>query len=51
MFDWAVEIIAEAAGVSIGVAEQLPLARRSIIFGVGFGSRDFSIPFKVQNSL
>ena len=45
-----VEIAAEAVGVSTSVAELLPEARRSIIFGVGSGSRVFSISFMIQNS-
>ena len=45
-----VEMIAEAVGVSICVTEQLPLARWSIIFGVGSGRAVFSISFMIQNS-
>ena len=45
-----VEMTAEAVGVSTCVTEQLPVARWSIIFRVGSGRREFSIPFKAQKS-
>ena len=46
-----VGMAAEATGVSTCVTEQLPVARWSIIFGVGSGRAVFSIPFMIQNSV